>query len=327
MQVLVSAKIEDGRRPADAAAQNLFPTPTMCPTLSCWRSRTTFDITKMLRNLGFEVPAPVLTQYDWAGGKPFEVQKKTVAMLTTERRAYVLSGFGTGKTKAALWAFDALRLAGSRDENAGGRAVEHADLRLGPGSPGDRAAPESRHPARRARRPARAAQGQTRPTSTSSTMTGSRSSRRTCPRRRDINVLCIDELAVYRNWNKRTKLMKAMAARFEWAWGMTGSPTPNGPVGRVGPGDDPDARSRQLAMDALRDELMLKVGNGFKYVPKKDATENAFKALQPSVRFTLDEVTELPDIVERTVQVGLGPKQQKAYEDHAQAHARTHGGA
>ena len=61
--------------------------------------------TKLLRNMGIDAPAPVLTQYDWEGGSPFEVQKKTVAMLTTEPRAYVLSGMGTGKTRCPVWAF------------------------------------------------------------------------------------------------------------------------------------------------------------------------------------------------------------------------------
>ena len=66
--------------------------------------------TRMLRALGLDVPAPVLTQYKWPGPRPpFEVQRKTVAMLTTSSRAYVLNGMGTGKTRSALWAWDYLR--------------------------------------------------------------------------------------------------------------------------------------------------------------------------------------------------------------------------
>ena len=61
--------------------------------------------TRILRNLGIDCPAPIVEHYDWEGGKPFEVQKKTAAMLTTNNRAYVLNGMGTGKTKAALWSW------------------------------------------------------------------------------------------------------------------------------------------------------------------------------------------------------------------------------
>lgn len=65
--------------------------------------------TFLLRRLGFEVPAPILTHYDWCGGTPFSSQKSTAALLTSEQHAYVLNGMGTGKTKSALWAFDYLR--------------------------------------------------------------------------------------------------------------------------------------------------------------------------------------------------------------------------
>ena len=49
------------------------------------------DETKLLRNLGLPVPTPILAQYDWNGGKPFEIQKKTAAMLTkrSARRAVI----------------------------------------------------------------------------------------------------------------------------------------------------------------------------------------------------------------------------------------------
>src|SRR5262245_35739670 len=58
--------------------------------------------THLLRSMGMDAPAPVLSHYDWGGiGTPFEVQKKTVAMLTQTARGYVLNGMGTGKTKAA----------------------------------------------------------------------------------------------------------------------------------------------------------------------------------------------------------------------------------
>jgi hypothetical protein len=52
------------------------------------------DETRFLQNLGYEIPAPVLSQYDWCEGAPYEVQKKTAAMLTMCRRAYVLNGMG-----------------------------------------------------------------------------------------------------------------------------------------------------------------------------------------------------------------------------------------
>ena len=96
--------------------------------------------TKLLRNMGLDAPAPVLSQYDWEGGTPFEVQKKTVAMLTTEPRAYVLSGMGTGKTRCPIWAFSYLRSKGLASRHAGRGSPEHALVRLGGRSVQGRAA-------------------------------------------------------------------------------------------------------------------------------------------------------------------------------------------
>jgi SNF2 family DNA or RNA helicase len=325
MQVLVSAKHQMVAVPVTAQLENLFPHAKR-PSAELLAMPHTFDVTKMLRNLGYEVPAPVLSQYDWCGGKPFEVQKKTVAVLTTEKRAYVLSGFGTGKTKCALWAFDALR--------GQGRAQRMLVI-----------APLSTLSFVWAREVL-----QTTPHLKVAILHGTREQRLErladmdvdiyvinhdgvsiiashLPARHDINVLTIDELATYRNWNKRTKTMKALAFRFEWAWGMTGSPTPNAPTDVWGQAQILTPERVNSRWTHYRDELMIKIGNGFKYAPKKDATEQAFKALQPSVRFTLDEVVELPDMVERTVQVGMGPKQSKAYEDlrkHTRALVAAH---
>ena len=69
----------------------------------------------LLRKLGLEAPAPILTQYAFPQtvGKPaFDVQKKTCALLTMAQRAYVLNGMGTGKTKCAIWSYLYLRAQG-----------------------------------------------------------------------------------------------------------------------------------------------------------------------------------------------------------------------
>jgi SNF2 family DNA or RNA helicase len=58
---------------------------------------------------------------------------------------------------------------------------------------------------------------------------------------------------------------------------------------------------------------MLKVSD-FTYVPKADAVDRAFQALQPAVRYSLDDVVELPECIERTVDVVMGPKQGKVYK-------------
>jgi len=80
--------------------------------------------TFMLRRLGFDVPAPILSHYVWPGFvTPFDVQKKTCALMTLNQRAYVLNDKGTGKTKSALWAWDYLR-----SNNMAGKLIVVAPL-------------------------------------------------------------------------------------------------------------------------------------------------------------------------------------------------------
>ena len=70
----------------------------------------TTDVTRLARNLGFIVPAPIAVQYPWpTNPTPFRTQRITAALLTMNARAYVLSEMGTGKTRAALFAFDHMR--------------------------------------------------------------------------------------------------------------------------------------------------------------------------------------------------------------------------
>src|SRR6185312_5954434 len=64
------------------------------------------DSTRLLRNLGYNIAGPIQYYYDWNNGHPFDSQRVTADLLSTNPRAYVLSEMGVGKSRAALWAFD-----------------------------------------------------------------------------------------------------------------------------------------------------------------------------------------------------------------------------
>ena len=73
------------------------------------------DETKLLRNLDLPVPAPIVEHYSFPsvdGKRPFDKQVLTAASMTMHERSYVLNGMGTGKTKAAIWAFHYLQTIG-----------------------------------------------------------------------------------------------------------------------------------------------------------------------------------------------------------------------
>jgi SNF2 family DNA or RNA helicase len=131
--------------------------------------------------------------------------------------------------------------------------------------------------------------------------------------RTDIDVLCIDELSVYRNNSNRSKIMRKFSQRFNIVWGLTGRPMPNAPT-------DVWAQAKIVTPNTVpkffrqAEEMLMDRINQYKLAPKRDAVETAFKMLQPSVRFDLDAVVELPELVSRTIDVPLSATQKKAYE-------------
>lgn len=278
--------------------------------------------TFMLRQLGYEVPAPILTQYSFPappGIVPFEVQRKTCALLTMAQRAYVLNGMGTGKTKCALWSFDYLK----RHQRARRMLVvcPRSTMTFTWVREAFEVLPETK---------VVVLHGHSKKVRVEKLKEDADIyvinhdgikvlEKELMPRLKtgDIDVICIDELAKYRNKSERTKVMMKMAGVTSWVWGMTGSPMPHEPTDVyyqariVTPGTVPNYYSHFEAM------LMNRFSNGTftKLTPKPDAIDRAFDAMQPAVRFTIDEVTELPPCIERYVDVDLGVKQKKIYKD------------
>lgn len=71
------------------------------------------DEVRVLRNLGFKAPSPIVYQYNWPGRfSPFPAQLDTAGFASMYDRAYILNGLGSGKTQATLWAYDYLRSLG-----------------------------------------------------------------------------------------------------------------------------------------------------------------------------------------------------------------------
>jgi len=279
------------------------------------------DETLFLRNLGIAAPAPILSQYDWNGGRPFEIQKLTAGLLTTNRRAYVLNSFGTGKTKSSLWSWDFLSkmnqagkalviaplstltftwakeifdtlpdvkvqvLHGTRDRRIKRLNDPDADIFIinhdGFGTIEDEL---KKHP--------------------------------------EIDTLIIDELAAYRNGSAmRTKKLRVYAKGMKWVWGMTGSPTPNEPTDAWGQASIVTPHTIPKYFGRFRDEVMQRVSQ-FRWVPRPGSVDMVYKVLQPAVRFTLSDVVELPELVEQTQDVDMGTQQEAIYKQmvtHAKA--------
>ena len=270
------------------------------------------DIVRLMRNLGDDVPAPILTQYDWGGWKPYAVQMNTAAMLTTNFRAYVLNGMGTGKTKSAIWSFDFLRKKGIVKKAL--VVAPLSTLRFTWEREIFETCPHLR-------------------TTVLHGTADKRKQRLADPnidvyivnpdglsiiekelyKRDDINVLILDEGAMFRNNSERSKTCMKIARHIKWCWHMTGSPTPQAPTDAwmqcriVTPNTVPDRYGH------FRDMVQYKV-TSFKFANKPDAAQTVTRVMQPAVRYTLDDVVELPDLIERTVDIQLNSRQKAVYE-------------
>jgi hypothetical protein len=274
------------------------------------------DEVRVLRNLGFQAPSPILHYYKWPGRfAPFAAQKDTAQFLTVNTRAFVLNEMGTGKTAAALWAYDFLR------------SVDRAEkmLVVAPLSSLDPAWANSifndfMH-------------------LTCAVVYGSRDVRlklldedvdvyiinhdgiKTAGfvdelgRRPDITHVVIDEVASFRNartdrWEWMNVICNRQVPR--WVWGMTGSPTPNEPTDAWGQCRLLIPATTPKYYGAFRDTVMRQI-NTYRWVPRPEAASVVARVMQPSIRYMRDECIDLPPIIFQRHRVELEPAQQKAY--------------
>lgn len=268
-----------------------------------------------LRDLGYDAPFPFMIYYPWDQVKPpaFAIQKLTGGLVTTYRRAYIFNDMGTGKTRAVLWAFDYLKRIG--------RARKM--LVVAPLSTLQRvwrreilaAVPHLRslvlHDTAKRRRQLLAEDADIYILNHD----GVKVIGRDLLLRPDIDVLAIDELAAFRNATTgRFKALREIAATRTYVWGLTGSPTPQAPTDAWALARIVTPWTAPMSFSAFRAMTMYRP-TPFHWLPKSTAMNAVHQVLQPAVRFTLDDVIELPEIVYRVVDVEQSDEQNKAYAE------------
>ena len=277
------------------------------------------DETKVLRNMGFAAPSPILYHYEWSGQLiPFEAQREAAAFVSLEGRAFNLSEMGTGKTMATLWAYDYLRQC---------KLVKKA-LVITPLSTLERTWADEVF--------------QHFPHLYTSMIYGSRESRikalnvdadlylinhdgikvpgvvEALKNRKDIDLIIVDEVAqVGRNaGTDRYSALQAICNKQvpRKVWGLTGTPTPNAPT-------DAWAQCKLLVPERVppyfnrfKNQVMRQI-NQFLWVPRENHLDVVYEAMQPSIRFTRDECVDLPPVTYETRSVELTKEQKVAYKD------------
>lgn len=303
--------------------RDLLPRSKTLPhPLYNFATQHTIESTRVLRNMGFEVPAPIRSQYSWPGRfVPYEHQILMAEFLTMHRRCFNLSEMGTMKTNAALWAADWLMKT---------KRVRKV-LVISPLSTLESVWQNDIF--------------ETLPHRTTAVLHGAKDRRlkylgidadfyvlnhdglkinelrKAIMERPDIDLIIVDEAGMYRN--ATSAKYKALAqvvnnrpdARL---WLMTGTPCPNAPT-------DAWALARLVSPErvpryagAFKTDTMLKITQ-FKWVPRIDAFEKAYEAMQPAIRFKKKDCISLPPVTTQDHSAQLSPAQAaavKQLKDH-----------
>lgn len=276
------------------------------------------DESKVLRNMGFNVPSPIKYYYPFPGRfTPFMAQRETSDFLTMNNRAFCLNDLGTGKTQASLWAYDYLRSIGKVR-----RLLVVSPLSTLERTWGDAIFSSFPH-------------------LEFSVLHGSKSRRlkllhqpvdvylinhhglqiiaKELAKRDDIDIVIIDEIAqVGRTsgtdiWKSINEVCNNQLKTKRIAWGLTGTPTPNAPT-------DAWAQCRLLVPHQVPPyfkrfkERVMKQHGPFTWLPKPDAVDVVKEVMQPAIRFTRDQCVDLPECMYQTLEVELTADQKKAYK-------------
>ena len=279
------------------------------------------DEARILKQLGYDTPDPMKLHYEWppAGGRhnPFAAQIETANFVTMHNRCFILNSMGTGKTVSSLWAYDYMR---SRKQ------IKKA-LIVCPLSTMERTWADEVF--------------KTFPHLDAQVLYGSRERRRKLLKedvhlyiintdglktieddlknRPDIDLLIIDEVAMFRNGStNRWKTMNAIANKqsSRRIWALTGMPTPNAPTDSWAQCKlvNPNSTAVPSYFTKARDALMRQI-SPFKWVARDNANDVVKEWMQPAIRFSLDDCTDLPEQIHMSRQVDMSDEQKKAYKE------------
>lgn len=279
---------------------------------------------KLLNNLGYDVAPAIRRNYDWNGVTPFAHQMVTAAMMTSHYRGYVLDGMGTGKTLSSLFAIDYLTKMKEVDKvlivcplstmNCVWMAqafqwMPHLQVTVLHGSKAKRL----------------------KLLSTDADMyvinhDGVGVIADALAKRTDIDFILIDELSAYRNaQTRRWKILKKLTDRVKYVHGLTGTPIVKAPTDAFGLAKLITPANVTQYYKAFQNQVMRQVST-FTWLPRSDALDVVYEALQPATRATLQECSDIPDTIYEERAVDMTADQKKAYKSMKNDYHALHNG-
>jgi len=272
------------------------------------------EMTRLNQLVSFRnnLPSPIVRDYKWPGlYTPFDHQKITAEFLSINRRAFCFNEAGTGKTSSVLWAADYLMNQGKVK-----RVLIICPLSI----------------------MYSAWQGDVFNTCmhrTSAVAHGTADKRirmiegdyefvvinydgvaivREAIEKANFDLIVVDEANAYKTtstarWKTLAKVLKPHTR----LWMLTGTPASQSPLDAFGLAKLVCPQKVPKLTAAWRDKVMTQVTR-FKWVPKKTAKTEIFKALQPAIRYAKKDCLDLPDVMYQTRDIPLTPQVERYYK-------------
>jgi SNF2 family DNA or RNA helicase len=269
---------------------------------------------QILRTLNLKnVPSPIVRDYLWPGAfPPMAHQKDTASFLTLHKRAFCFNEQGTGKTAAAIWAADYLMNQGlvrrvliicplsimqASWQSDLFKCAVHRHVGIAHGS-----------------REKRKAVVNSNAEFVVINYDGVETVAADVAADGTFDLIIVDEANAYKNvQTKRWKALKGLIAENTWLWMMTGTPAAQSPTDAFGLAKMTVPNNVPRFFGAFRDMVMYNISR-FKWVPKPDAQNTIFNALQPAIRYTKEQCIDLPEITYTSRHAPLTPQQDKYYK-------------
>lgn len=259
-----------------------------------------------------KVPSPIERDYAWPGMfQPFDHQRDTSRFLTLNKRAFCFNEAGTGKTSAAIWAADYLM-----NQGIVKRVLVVCPLSIMQSAWQADLFKTAMH------RTCGIAHGTT------------------SKRKKIINglydfviinydgvgvmekeiagkfdLIIIDEANAYKTTStKRWRALARILTKDTYLWMMTGTPASQSPEDAFGLAKLINPNGVPRYATAWKDAVMRQVTK-FKWVPKPNAQDTVFKALQPAIRYEKAQCLDLPEVTYQTRVVPLTPQAMKYYRE------------
>jgi SNF2 family DNA or RNA helicase len=132
--------------------------------------------------------------------------------------------------------------------------------------------------------------------------------------RNKFDLIIIDEANAYKTpTTKRWKTLNRLMTPDTWLWMMTGTPAAQSPTDAYGLAKLCVPEKVDRFFGGFRDRVMINVSK-FRWMPRPNADQIVFEALQPAIRFNKEDCLDLPEVTHVFRDAPLTAQQEKYYK-------------